>query len=697
LTLSERLKTIQPIALVALLTVFMHVWAVAFLPQDFDEPVYLQNAFDYARSIQSGDINQVIDYTGTQEHPAFIKLLYAGTILALGKAATFLNAFFASRVVSAFFGILAVLFITLGIDPLAGGMLALHTLAVKYTSQVYLEAVPLSMTIAAVLLLVRTNGKKPDHWFWLSSIALGIAGASKYSYLPVIMVVLIYLAIAEKKIKFNWLLLYGILSVAIFFILNVHLWHDPVNRLIQSFTYHVSYSQGQHVSEVGYPWYQPLIWIFTSPGASWHPNIFFYYGFDGLISILAVAGIKWEWKERRWLVVWLIAGILFLLFWPTKWPQYSLTIVPALCIMGAESLHRLVRWIRTQDTYWGYLKEMLPAPSKWLWFSIGVFVLFIAGIYLSAAIKQAVGRIGWSSMTKENSFLPSNIVYALLPLEDGKILIGTEKGAEILDTAQTSDAPSAWTIFSTANSGLNSDRVLSLARDMDGTLWFGTANGVNSFDGVNWSSFTAEDMGLIDAYVLSLTASPDGLIYAGTLEGAVFWDGFKWNTIAEMQGNTVFALLVDAGRENIWFGTESGVSQSKFQNGTWMDYPTEEAVKNLMLDSSGSLWIATSGAGLARLDGSAWKYYKISNSGIPYNNVNFVAEVEPGQLWLGTSSSADVGGAAATFDGSEWHTFWINNSGTSGAEVTAIAVESGRVWMGTRTKGIDLFLIGSNK
>jgi len=697
MSLLKRLKAIQPLILVMILTVFLHAWAVSLLPQDFDEPVYLQNAFDYASAFRSGNFNAVIDFAGNPEHPAFVKLLYTVTVLVLGKAATWTNAFFASRAVSALFGVLAVLFIALALDPLAAGMLAVNTLAVKYTSQVYLEAIPHAMTIAAVLAFLRADKDKPNRWFWLSATALGICAASKYSYLPVILVVLGYLAIFEKRIKFHWLLLYGVLSLAVFFALDVRLWHDPFNRLYQSLTFHIQYSLGQHVEEIGYPWYQPFVWIFTSPASSWHPNVFFYFGFDGLISILAVAGIKREWKERRWLVVWLAAGILFLLLWPTKWPQYALTVTPALCIMGAESLHRFVRWTRTQDTYWEYLKEMLPKPTKWLWVAIGAFALFIAAIYLSAAIKLAVGRVGWSNVTQANSFLPSNTVYALLPLEDGKIMIGTEKGAGIWIPAQTTDEAPSWTLFTTANSGLNSNRVLSLTRDKRGDFWLGTADGVSRFDGESWSAFRTGELGLPDDYILALAASPDGRVYAGTLSGAAVWNGIGWSPIEQTGGQAVFALSVAANGQIVWFGTESGAGRLEVRDGTWTDYPADAPVKHLLTDSSGTLWAATSGAGLARLDGSTWTYFRTSNSGIPFNTVNWVAEVQPGVLWVGTAMPTSAGGAAASFDGVEWHAFWTNNSGTSAAEVTVVVVQSGQVWMGTRTEGIDLYQLGRAK
>jgi 4-amino-4-deoxy-L-arabinose transferase-like glycosyltransferase len=687
MNLKTRLKLIQPILIVALLTVFLHIWAVALLPQDFDEPIYLQNGFDYASALKTGGLNAVIDYAGTMEHPAFIKLLYGGVVLLLGKAATWTNAFYASRALSAFFGVLAVLFIAIALDPLAAGMLAVQTLAVKYTSQVYLEAVPQAFTIAAVLALLRMDKGKKNRWLWLSAIALGIATASKYSYIPVILIVLVYIAIFEKKISFGWLAAYGAVAALTFFALDVHLWRDPIQRLIESVTFHVQYSQGAHVQDVGYPWYQPFIWIFTSPPAGWHPNVFFYFGFDGIFSVLAVFGLKREWKERRWLVIWFLAGIIFLLLWTTKWPQYALTVTPAICIMAAETGRRAWRWLREQNTYWDYLRNFLPTPTKWLWWSIGAFALFIAAIYLSAAIKLAVGRIGWSNITTSNSSLPSDTVNDLVPLSDGRMLIATDNGSVIWTAPATTDASPAWTIYNSNNSGLLDDKVLALAQDNNGELWFGTGNGISRFDGSAWTSYP-----LPSSPVISLAAAPDGTVYAGTLSGAEMFDGAGWGPVPALTGRPVFALAFHGG--SMWAGTDEGVGRLEVRTGTWTLYPTYAPVKHILFDSVGTLWVATSGSGLARWDGSTWQYFTTATSGIPLNTVNWVTEVQPGLFWVGTSLPTNAGGLAASFDGKDWHTFAADNSGASEAEPLVITYQNGLVWIGTRTRGIDIYKLG---
>lgn len=337
------------VLLVLLISLATHWLAVTYLPQDFDEPIYTDVAVDYARAIEQGDFNSVIDHPNGREHPALVKLAYAIAIRFNGSADNYTEALQTGRFVSAVFGVLGTILVAV-LDPFAGGLVAIHALYVKYTSQAYLEAIPLAFMILSVDTFLKTGREKPNGWFWLSAFALGATTAGKFTYTPVLVIVLAYLAFIEKKIPFRWMLIFALFAIASFFLLNVTLWHDPFNRIVEALTYHANYQRGEHVTEVGFPWYQPFIWLFVSTPGDWHGGIFLY-DIDPFIAFFAFAGIPREWRERRWLVVWLAAGILFLLAWGTKWPQYVLTIVPALCLMAAESARRFSKWVTSLSYY----------------------------------------------------------------------------------------------------------------------------------------------------------------------------------------------------------------------------------------------------------------------------------------------------------------------------------------------------------
>jgi len=141
---------------IVLVAALLRGWAFLRLPLDYDEPVYLRAGFDYARALRAGDWNGVIDYAANREHPALVKLLYGLVLLVLGQGTTWAIGLYAARALSAVFGVLAVLVLAL-FNPLAGGLMAVHTIAIKYTGQAYLEALPHLASLGAELALVRSR------------------------------------------------------------------------------------------------------------------------------------------------------------------------------------------------------------------------------------------------------------------------------------------------------------------------------------------------------------------------------------------------------------------------------------------------------------------------------------------------------------------------------------------------------------
>lgn len=688
------------LACIALLAVLLRGWAVLRLPTDFDEPTYLQTGFDYARALRAGDWNGVIDYAGNREHPALGKLLYGLVVLALGRHAEQTIALYAGRGLSALFGTLAVLALAL-FNPLAGGLLAVHTLAVKYTAQVYLEALPHLSSLLAVLAFARVRAAR-DRWFWLSALALGVTAAAKFTYLPIFLVIL-YLAVGEKRIRWHNLLLYSLAAGALFWLLNPTLWHDPVHRLADSLFFHLRYSQGARVAAANLPWYQPLYWISRSPPSTWHPDVFFYPGLDGAIFLLALPGLYWEWRERRWVVVWIVTGLLFLLLWPTKWPQYTLILTPALCLAASSTLTHAYHWLQEQETYWEWLRQMVPTPPLAFWILIALLGIAVVGGYTAITLEATLGRIGWSHLTDANSLLPCNTVYALLPGPGEQMIVGTDHGAALWSPPAATDLPDRWQVFTRENSGLPGNRVLALARDRTERLWFGTEAGLAGYDGTGWQTWQVADMGLQGEQVLALAVGSDGCLWAGTDGGAAVWDGKAWTPFTAansgLEDDRVLSLAIQPRPEGdrVWFGTRSGLNCLDTATGEWLDFPHDfdpawGGVVALLVDSQGRLWAGTIGGGLGLWDGVAWQFYRTGNSGLPFNTVMALAEVAPGVLWVGVAPPAEAGGVLAEFDGRKWRVLTPRNSGFSGAEPLAFARDAqGRWWIGTRTGGVDIY------
>lgn len=79
--------------------------------------------------------------------------------------------------------------------------------------------------------------------------------------------------------------------------------------------------------------WQPFVWLL---GSAMYQYQFYYFLVDPLIAVLAIYGLRPLWHKQRVFVLWLIMGLIFLLLWPTKWPQYILILTFPLCLAAAE-------------------------------------------------------------------------------------------------------------------------------------------------------------------------------------------------------------------------------------------------------------------------------------------------------------------------------------------------------------------------
>lgn len=317
---------------VAILAIYVRAVSAMMLPVGADEPTYLVSGYEYAQAIREKNLYRVIDNLRIPEHPALVMITYGMGWLVLGDHVWFSDGLFIARVISAFFGTLSVLTVSL-IDPLAGGLLALHTVTMEYNSMAFLEAMPQFTSLAALLTFAKATSIR-DRRFWLSAIMLGMTAAGKYTYLFVLFPIM-YLFLYDKKGNWKHLVAYLVIAALFFWMLNPTLWHDPVQRLWDSLFFHLRYSASEHVQRHAYPWYQPILWL-SRPVFG---NSKTFPAFDFLTLALAFPGIYLEWqKGRRWIVVWFLASLIALFWWPAKWPQYTLILTPALCMLAARTI-----------------------------------------------------------------------------------------------------------------------------------------------------------------------------------------------------------------------------------------------------------------------------------------------------------------------------------------------------------------------
>jgi ABC-type sugar transport system permease subunit len=356
------------LALVVAAVAWILRWrAITTLSIDYDEDDYIRAGQQYASLIRSGDWAGFLQTNYRPEHPPLAKMIYGVSLLTtpekpllpdLDSSAdpnkyiprTLLRA---GRTASGVFGTLEVFILAL-VDPLAGLFLSLHTTTIKYTTEAMLEAVPAFTSLAAVVCFALAKRKRSkgslfkgfNAWLVFSAVFLGLTAASKYIYCVVGFAILVDWFISSRddedlKRFFPQALLWGAIALAVFFVADPYLWPDPIGRLKYSVLFNAGYSTGTHVQQAGFPVWQPLVWMSKSvPWQGDRPA--FVVALDALIFFLAAFGLSRLWRKERLYVLWLGIAVLFLLVWPTKWPQYILILSAPLGLAAAEGVMALV-------------------------------------------------------------------------------------------------------------------------------------------------------------------------------------------------------------------------------------------------------------------------------------------------------------------------------------------------------------------
>jgi ligand-binding sensor domain-containing protein len=307
---------------------------------------------------------------------------------------------------------------------------------------------------------------------------------------------------------------------------------------------------------------------------------------------------------------------------------------------------------------------------------------------------------GWTVYDTSNSGLPKNDINAIAIDASGNKWIGTNGGLAKFDGV-------TWTVYTISNSGLPSNYINSIAIDTSGNKWIGTSFGLAKFDGATWTVYNDTNSGLPEKYILSMAIDAGENLWIGTSHrGLAKFDGAAWtvynDSISGLRYKGVWSIAID-GSGNPWIGTffsgsslhTSVFGLAKFDGTAWRVYDTSNSglpdnwVSSIAIDGSGNKWIGTNG-GLAKFDGAAWTVYDTSNSGLPDNRVWAIAIDGSGNKWIGN------GGGLAKFDGAHWTIYSSSNSGLPNNFITSIVIdENGNKWIGTILGGLAVFSGGN--
>jgi signal transduction histidine kinase/ligand-binding sensor domain-containing protein len=225
----------------------------------------------------------------------------------------------------------------------------------------------------------------------------------------------------------------------------------------------------------------------------------------------------------------------------------------------------------------------------------------------------------------------------------------------------------------------------AIAETKSGQVWFGTVDGLISFD----AQMTATGSITLPNRVNALLVDREDVLWAATAGGVVrlrHGSIEKFTSANGLSSNLVLSVFED--REgSIWIGTEAGglnlLKSKKFNTFTTQEGLSNDLVKAVYQDPQGGVWIGSNGGGLTLFKNGKFTTWT-TKDGLSSDVVLSLAGDATGTLWVGTPDGLN------RFRDGKFQTFTFAD-GLSNDLVRSVFVDrSGVLWVGTRD-GLNSF------
>ncbi|MBI4747474.1 MAG: hypothetical protein HY774_03255 [Acidobacteria bacterium] len=232
--------------------------------------------------------------------------------------------------------------------------------------------------------------------------------------------------------------------------------------------------------------------------------------------------------------------------------------------------------------------------------------------------------------------------------------------------------------------GLSSDRILSVFKDREGTIWLTTNRGLNRLRHQVVKPFPPEGGGRYrEVYPIFQTRTGD--IYIGSNRGLAQIRGTKFTDFPIEVGEyeSPITALWEDDSQSLWVGAIDHLFH--WVNGQFRlvtDLPPFCTPAAIYSDHSGKIWVGTN-KGLLQFQGERLIAQYTTKDGLPSNDIKVIHKDRAGTLWIGT-----YGGLARLTNGK--FESYTETNGLVSNRVRALYEDSdGTLWIGTYDSGLS--------
>jgi ligand-binding sensor domain-containing protein/signal transduction histidine kinase len=258
--------------------------------------------------------------------------------------------------------------------------------------------------------------------------------------------------------------------------------------------------------------------------------------------------------------------------------------------------------------------------------------------------------------------------------------------------------------------GLSQSSVWTIIQDRRGFMWFGTADGLNRYDGYSFKVYrhNAQDpSSLRSNTVWSLCEDHDGIMWVGTAAGLHRFDArtekFSFlpddSTYRSTHLRTFIYAILEDRDSNLWIGSVGGLSILNLKNGAIKEYLTsdfgdaggERGMRVNLVDDAGDVWISCV-EHIHRYQRAKGKFVEVEwPGGVAARNVTIYQD-QQGTIWLAPSGGGLFALDVSTNSRRHWR-HEANNPKSLSSDMISRALcsdEEGRMWIGTVSAGLNV-------